>query len=344
MNISYDIFDLADFPVVLTDRNFIITYKNNLAAKLFGKLRKRSKIIRHFRNFNNSMDFSDINELDIETGTHFMRALVFPIEDNSLVFLFFTIYAFTDTKNLLEHVREYFAGNLLDFYCAAYSEYNSAEKASFYEKSVLSERAYSELMFLSSSFSDKPEFMCAEVFSLNDILDEMTKKLSLLSPFGLSIHYPVDYGEPCYSKINLKYFTFSIFRLIYMAFKLSRTGKLQLKTETVQDSFVYVTVSTESALTGNFSGETDFSSLVAMLPEFSFEFEILGKLGILEDSFSFSIKNSILQLYYKVKLQEGCNFIVRSEPPELRKKRIEKAVSEAFAKIKLLLSQIKKNP
>ena len=91
MNILYDIFELADFPVVITDKNFVITYKNGLAAKLFCGFRRRSKISRYFRNFKNEVDFSVINELDIETGTQFMRALVLPTDENTLIFRFWRL-------------------------------------------------------------------------------------------------------------------------------------------------------------------------------------------------------------------------------------------------------------
>ena len=83
MNISCDIFELADFPVVTTDKDFVILYKNKIATDAFGRLRKRSKINRYFINTNNC-DISSPNacELEIETGTQIKRALTFLLYDN----------------------------------------------------------------------------------------------------------------------------------------------------------------------------------------------------------------------------------------------------------------------
>ena len=340
MNISYDIFDLADFPIILTDRDFIIVYKNNLAAKFFGKLRKRSKIIKHFRNFKNDIDFSDINELDIETGTQFMRALVFPLEEEHFIFMFFTLYAFYDTNKILEYVRKHHAGNLLDFYFAAYREHKTLENASAFEKANVPERAYSELMHLLSYYADKPEFMRSEVYEISEMLSQISAKAaSHLSIFGLSTYYRKETSTPCFSKINLKIFTFSLYRIIYTAFKLSSTGKLQISIDDSNMSFADICICTETALPREFANANVFSSLVDLLPEFSFEFKILEKIGYLNDIIDFSVQNSVLKLRYRIKCETGFNLVVRSEPPELRKKRINKIISEAICKIKPLLSK-----
>lgn len=340
MDISYDIFDIADFPILLTDKNFIITHKNALAAKLFPKLRKRSKISRHFRNFKDDIDSSDINELDIETGTQFMRALVFPISENLFLFLFFPLYAFTDTKNLLEHIRENFSGNLLDFYCAAYREYKLINSARPFEKANVSERAYSELIYLVSAFSEKPNFMQEEVYNVTEITSSIVRKTaSLLAAFGLNISCKESEEKPCFSKINLRYFAFAIFRLIYIAFKLSRTGKIQISVDNSDYFLTDICVYTETAIPSEFIDTSNFYSLIALLPEFSFELAILKKMDLLNNVFSFSIKNSVLKLHYHLKRESGFNFVVRSESPMLRKKRINKVISETLSKIKILLSK-----
>ena len=341
MDISYDIFDMTDFPILLTDKDFIIIYKNSLASKLFGKLRKHSKIIRHFRNFKTDIDFSNINEVEIETGTQFMRALVFPISEKTYLFLFFPIYAFTDTKKLLEHVRKNFSGNLLDFYCTAYKEHKRLEKAHPFEKANLSARAYSELMQLVSSLSEKPEFMQEEVYDIAHIISLICAKASAsLAVFGLSIACDDTAQGPCFSKINLRYFTFSIFRLIYMAFKLSANGKIQISVDNSRYFSADICICTETSMPPELAEKSDFYSLAKLVPEFSFELALLEKLDIFNDAFSFTLKNSVLKLHCQIKCESTFNFVVRSESMALRKKRIDKIVSETLGKIKLLLSKI----
>ena len=223
MNISYDIFDVADFPIVLTDSNFIIIYKNRLAAKLFGTLRKRSKITRHIRNFKSDIDLSDINELNIETGTQFTRALVLHLGENLFVFSFLSIYAFTSKLELAEHIKSSFGGDFMSFFCTAYKEYAKFESMSKTERANVPERAFPEL--------------------------------------------------------------------------------------------------------------------AKILPEFSFEFSLLQKLGFFDNSLYFTLENSVLKLRYRIKCATGSDFLFRSEPQEIRRRRLDKIIGELLRKTKLLLSK-----
>lgn len=335
MNISYDIFELADCPVIITDENFVITYKNSLASKLFCGFRRRSKITRYFRNFKNDVDFSDINELNIETGTQFMRALVLPIGENDLAFLFFTLYAFTDTKKLLEYVRENFAGSFIDFSCALYSAYNKSKKANGFARASMSERAYSELITLLSLFTESPLFENTEAHNISELLEAISVKATrTLSAFGLRTQ-SVSLPDECYySKINLRAFCFIIFRMLYMAFRLSDTGKIQISLNSFKVSYADICVSTHTMLTDGHR-----ISLIYEFPELLFEFDILKKAGVIDDCLSFSIENSILKLHYKIKCEANSGLSLRSASKEMQKKRISKAISEMLFITKSILSK-----
>ncbi len=338
MNISYDIFDIADCPVIITDKNFTIIYKNNLASKFFCGFRKKSKISRHFHNVKNDTDFSEINELDIETGTQFMRALVLPIDENILAFLFFSIYAFTDINKLISYVREHYSGNLMDFYCKAYREYEENVKYGSFAKRNISERAYAELLSLMSFFTEKPVFMQTEVYNISELLQNISKKFSgTLPAFGLQISNLEIEETDCYAKINLNIFCFVIFRMIYMAFRLSDKGKIQISLDSSHYPQLEIYVSTHTNINPDIIKNKDFASLADIFPEFSFEFEIFKKAGFFDNILSFSLDNFVFKLRYNIKCETGF-FTLRSEGAETRQKRIDAAISNAFAQIKNLLS------
>jgi len=343
MDISYDIFDLTDFPIIITDGDFIIKYKNRLASKLFGKLRKGSKITRYLRNFKKDIDFFNICELDIETGTQFMRALIMPLNNEAFAFLFFTVYAFTDFSKLSEFANNNFGENLLDLYCNAYRQYKSSEGSAGKEKSNVPERTISELMAMTSLLFEKPDFMQTELFDIADIMLQISSKISSkLSVLGLKsalAEIPESENGCCFAKINPRHFSFIIFRMIYTAFKLSDTGKIRIFFEEGKYSDINICISTQSSLNPELEDICDFSYLINALPEFSFEFHLLKKMGVLGNSLFFSFNNSILKLHYKLKRETGCNFILRSEPAEIRKRRIEKIISEALLKTKKMLSK-----
>lgn len=339
MNLSYDIFELADIPVIVTDGDFVITYKNKLAAKLFCGFRRRSRISRYFRNFKNDADFSAVSELDIETGTQFMRALVMPIGENALAFLFFTVYAFTDTKKLLEYIREKFSANFIDFYCAVYSACKNAGRSDF-RGGNSSERAYSELLTMMSFFSEETFSLREETFNISELLENITKKASRsLSAFGLNPCKALVFDEDCYAKINLRAFCFAVFRMLYIAFRLSDTGQVQVSLDSSRISGADVCIFTRTSLSPELVNESDFCSLMNVFPEFSFEFDILKKTGFLDNALCFTLENSTLKLHYKIKCETGLGFLLRSESEKERKKRADTAVSEMLSTIRFLLSK-----
>ncbi len=275
MNISYDIFDLVDFPVVITDKNFIIIYKNNIACEYFGKLRKRSKITRYLADSTKNTDFSVISEAEFETGTLIKRALVFSKND-FIAFFFLSAMQFDGYIAVSEHIREKFAGE--------------------------SFRALGLKLYCAKINSQTREF--------------------------------------CQANICLTHFLFVLFRLIYLGFKFSADGNLEISIDYLHTNHADICVSARTALKNDSIRGKSFSSVLKMLPEFPFEFDILEKCQLFEqNSLSYKLENSILKLHFKVKCDTGETLSVRSESTLKRKKRISKAVSVFLCKTKNLLSK-----
>lgn len=342
MNVSYDIFDLADCPVVITDKSLVITYKNGLAAKLFCGFRRRSKISRYFRNLKNDVDLSAINVLDIETGTQFMRALVLPADENTRVFLFFTLLAFTNSEKLLTYARENYSGDFIDFYCTAFREYAKMQNADSFARHRIPERAYSELLTLLSFFAEKPFFMQEETYNVSELIEIISDKISKrLSVFGLKAASAEIAEKDCYAKINIRIFCFLVFRMLYMAFRLSGTGSVQISLDSSRYSHIEICVSTRTDRIYEEAENGNFALLANIFPEFSFEFDVLKRMGFFDNILFFSQRGSKLNLRYTLKRDISSSFILRAGGAEIFKKRIDKAVNSAFAQIKHLLSKNK---
>ena len=343
MNISYDIFDLVDFPVVITDKNFIITYKNNIACEYFGKLRKRSKITKYLSDYAKNTDFSVISEAEFETGTLIKRALVFE-EKDFVIFFFLSAMQFDSYELLSEYIKEKFDGNCLNFYFLAYKEYLNLQEISNFEKANVPERTYADLLALIRILAGNPSFMQKEGLDLAEIISYTAKRAGeSFRALGLKLYCAKISGEArdfCRANISLCSFLFIVFRLIYSGFKFSADGNLEISINYLHKNHADICVSVRTALKKKDVCGKSFSSLLKMLPEFSFEFDILEKCKMFEsDWLSYELENSVLKLHFKVKCETNETLFVRSESAAQRKKRISKAVSVLLCKTKILLSK-----
>ncbi len=343
MSISFDIFDLVDFPIIVTDKNFIITYKNNIACEYFGKLRKRSKITKHLTGFANDTDFSLNSEAEFETGTLIKRALVFA-ESDFVVFLFLSAIQFENYTAVAGYIKERFAGNFLGFYCSAYKEYSALQAMSDFEKANVPERTFADLLALIRILGEKPPFMKKEYLDLAEIVSYTAKRTGeSFRALGLKLYLDEISDKTrdfCRANIALDDFLFVIFRLIYSGFKLSADGNLRLSIDYLHTGHADICVRTRTALKKKDVQGKSFSYILKMLPEFAFEFDILEKYQIFEqNTLSYEIENSFLKLHFKVKCAYGDTLLVRSDSPEKKKKRLARAVSVFLCKAKSLLSK-----
>ncbi len=343
MNTSFDIFDLVDFPIIVTDKNFIITYKNNIACEYFGKLRKRSKITKYLADFANDTDFSLNSEAEFETGTLIKRALVFS-ENDFVVFLFLSAIQFENYSAVADYIKERFAGSFLRFYLSAYKEYSALQAMSGFEKANVPERTYADLLALIRILGENPSFMKKEGLDLAEIVSYTAKRAgNSFRALGLKLYLDKisdKTREFCRADIALDDFLFVIFRLIYSGFKFSADGNLQLSIDYLHTNHADICVRTRTAIKKKDVQGKSFSSLLKMLPEFAFEFDILEKYQLFEqNTLSYELNDSILKLHFKVKCDWGGTLIIRSESPEKKKKRLSRAVSVFICQAKSLLSK-----
>ena len=343
MNISYDIFDLVDFPIVITDKDFIIIYKNHIACEYFGKLRKRSKITRYLSDYTNNADFSVNSEAEFETGTLIKRALVF-LEKEYCIFLFLSAVQFENYDSIVPYIKEKFAGSFSDFYFSAYKEYLSLQAMTDFEKAHVPERTYADLLELIRILADKPSFMQKEGADLAELIAYIAKHASnRFRALGLKVYLRPIYSEAydfCRANICLTNFLFLVFRLIYTGFKFSSDGNVQISINYLHTNHADICVSVHTHLQKKDVSGKSYSALLKLLPEFSFEFDILEKCGIFElDTLSYELENSVLKLHLKVKCACGETLFVRSESLLQRKKRTAQAVSAFICKTKKLLSK-----
>ena len=143
----------------------------------------------------------------------------------------------------------------------------------------------------------------------------------------------------CYAKINLRIFCFVIFRVFYIAFRLSSTGKVRISLDTPRYSNIEICVSTHTDAPSKSSDSGDCDYLAKLFPEFSFEFDILKRTGLFDNTLQFCQSGSDLKLRYTIKRDYGTSLSLRAGNAEIHQKRINAAVNTAFAQIKKLLSK-----
>ncbi len=343
MTLSYDIFNLVDFPIIVTDKNFIIIYKNNTACEYFGKLRKRSKITKYLADFAKDMDFSVNSEAEFETGTLIKRALVFA-ESDFVVFLFLSAMQLENYAAVAGHIKERFAGNFLGFCFSAYREYSALQAMSAFEKANVPERAYADLLALIRILGENPSFMKKEYLDLAEIVSYTAHRAGAgFRALGLKL-YLAEISDKtrafCCANIALDDFLFVIFRLIYSGFKFSADGNLLLSIDYLYTNHADICASVRTTLKKSDVQGKNFSSLLKMLPEFAFEFDLLEKYSVFEqNTLSYELENSFLKLHFKVKCDCGDTLFIRSESPEKRKNRLARAVSTFICEAKSLLSK-----
>ena len=147
MNILYDIFDLVDFPVIVTDSNMMILYKNHHAARYFGKIRKKSKITKYMISGNADIDFLVTHELEIDSGTPIKRALVICHEAYRIL-MFMPCLQFDNHREIVKTLNERFDGDIFKLYMADYKYYAEYKDPLCSGKRKISERGFDELFSL----------------------------------------------------------------------------------------------------------------------------------------------------------------------------------------------------
>lgn len=347
MSVSYDILDLADFPIIVTNSSFFIKHKNTVASRLFPKIRKGSKIMRHAVDTNGCTNSGDLCEIDFQTGTQFKRALTFCPSADDVFFFFFSYAQFCECEKLTERVKEVYSGNFLDFYIAAYNQYGKSQSADVLSRKSHShapERLYEELMLLVHACADRPAFMKKDIYDMAELVLKISRRVgSSLRALGLKM--PAAKISPkaekfCFCKINLNNFSFAVFRMIYAGYSFSCDGGVNMSLEISGSGDALLCVYTKIDRAESGRKNNSFSSLLADFSELSLETEILKKLDLLEKSLTYSLEDSVLKIEFKIKCIDGLEpLMLRSDPFGKRAKKISSSIGANILKLKKLLSK-----
>lgn len=345
MSVSYDIFDLIEFPVIVTNERFVIKYKNFVASKLFSKFRKGSNIMRHSFDDMKNAEISNLSEIELKTGTQLTRALVFSHPSNDIFFVFLSRIQSDDSEKLIKRINEAYKGNFWDFYISAYSEYIASQRAIlFHEEASAPIRLYNDLtLLMNASFSDL-SFTKRNVYDIAELVSAISYKVSgSLCSLGLKLtskFIPTKDQQACFCRINLNDFTFVVLRMIYIAFKNSNDHCVDLSMHCPNGDSCIIDVSAKTSL-GTYVPQTELvDHLKFSLSELSFEFEFLRKTKILDSTVECRIEDSVLHLCFKVHcLSRLDSFTLLSASQTLLNAKLAKFISLNTSKIKYLLSK-----
>lgn len=345
MSVSYDILDLADFPIIVTNGKFAIKHKNAVASRLFPKFRKGSKIMRHAVDTGGCTFPCDLCEIDFQTGTQFERALTFCPSSNDAFFFFFSYAQFCKNSELIERVNGAYGGNFLDFYIAAYNQYDKSQSAGVLSNnSHAPKRLYEDLMLLIRAGADKPAFMKKDVYDLSEIVSDISRKVgSSLRALGLKM--PAAQISPeakkfCFCKINIGDFSFTVFRMIYAGYSFSSDGCVNMSLEHFENGDALLRVFTKTARAERGAPSGSFSALLADFSELSLETEILKKLELFQKSLTYTVENGILKIDFRIKCIDGFEpFMLRSDSFGKRAKKIASNIRANISKLRKLLSK-----
>lgn len=337
--ICYDIFNLADFPIIITDRNFTIQYKNSIAKSFFSGFRKRSKMFLYTDNLDKDSDLSEPLEIEFSQGTQYKRALVFAYDENTVFFIFLSNLQFEFFPPIFERVKEDFGGNFLDFYISAYNTYARSQNAF---EAFAPPRLLEDLMLLMKFSRNKLSFLNKEVCDIAQTLDFIFQRIgNSFSALGFKVNTLSainDIHSPYFCKINPEEFLFLLFTMIYTAFKFSGDGYIAPKLECGPDDHVIFRISTKicKKLREN---EQDALHILSELSELSLEIGILKKLYEFEKTVSCYIKDGILNIEFKLKCISGREMMtLRSDVAKTRKRVFNRAISANISRIKKLLA------
>lgn len=338
--LCYDILDLADFPIIVTNRNFVIQYKNTMAVPFFSSFRKGSKITRHTPYLDENTDVSKLCEIEFTTGTHYKRALVFFHEPDSVFFIFLSSVQFEKSGFIIEHLRNAYNGNFFDFHIAAYNAYPQAQSLPALSSP---NRLFDDLLTLIDLQGSAPSFMRKEIHDITALVTLISERVgNAVSALGMQMPSAIISPRAvnsCFCNINISEFSFVMFKMIYSAFRLSENKCVTLSLDKLDDDYVTLTVFTQSKK--KFSDEeNDPFAFVSELSELSLEVMLLKKLNVFSKSIGFKTENNVIFLEFNIPCVNTLEeFPLRSPQDHFQKQRTSRIISRNTSKLKELLSK-----
>lgn len=338
MSLSFEIFELTEFPVVVTTADFKIIYKNSAASVFSPKFRQGSKITKYIAYQTKNPSISEIKRAEFITGTPYKRAVVSSSGmGDTLLFLFISRIQFDDCEKFINHIEENHNGDFVKFYISAYTEYiNSAKiKLPDFERKVPA-RLGSDLIYLLNSTSKVPNFIRKDAIDITYMLTKTVKRLSsTLRVLGIHIS-EADISEKakfmCICKTDPYDFSFIIMRMIYIALKFSSTSKIYVSVDYISENgSADICVSTKSSFE-DIENEKFIAEELSRITELSFEYKIFREIYKTHDFLSFDLKNSLLKINYTLPCADYSELLKLRAAASVSEKRKTRRILSVFAK------------
>lgn len=338
MSLSFEIFELTEFPVVVTTADFKIIYKNSAASVFSPKFRQGSKITKYTAHQTKNPSISEIKRAEFITGTPYKRAVVSSSGiDNTLFFLFISRIQFDDCEKFINYIEENHNGDFVKFYISAYTEYINSAKINFpdFERKTPA-RLGSDLIYLLNSTSKVPDFIRKDAIDITYMLKKTVNRLSSsLRVLGIHIS-EVNISEKarfmCICKVDPYDFSFIIMRMIYLALKFSSTSKIHVSIDYInEDGSADICVSTKSSFE-DIENEKFIAEELSKITELSFEYKIFSEIYKTQDFLSFDLKNSLLKINYKIPCADYSELLKLRASASLFEKRKTRRLLSIFAK------------
>jgi hypothetical protein len=117
--------------------------------------------------------------------------------------------------------------------------------------------------------------------------------------------------RPCICDVNVDFLLFILFRLIYAAFKLSADGGASISLFAEENGYATLLLSAHTRVSPEALSE-GLISLIKLIPEFVFEYNLLEKYDQLSHSVSVEVRNSMLKISMRLKCEVSPSLGVRA--------------------------------
>ncbi len=294
MEQSFDIFLLADFPIIVTDGALKIVFKNTAAKLLLPKLRKSANMGKYLSEETENGACIKTKVINIKGGTHYKRAVLFDVGlSKNYALLFLPRLQFDGYEEFLSLAERKYGTDIAALFSDLYKNVPADTGL------PLTSRVNDELIDLIKSDSYAPSFMKKDVVDIAFILKRTTGKLSRsLRAFGVRIFAEAKTldSAPIFCKTDKSELSFILMRLVYIALRLSLDSRICISLLVdEQNDNVLIDFVTATALPNFNSRGFENELLCSSLPELAFELAMAKHIGKAEKLFFFSAHDGIFK-------------------------------------------------
>ena len=250
--------DILAFPVFATDKNGCIFYKNNIAKRSIGTLRKGSHIMRYLPN-EALPEKSGLVHIFAPNGAC-TKALVL-MDENEYLFLCFFRLQYADAEAVASHLLS----SLGETPSAFFHRFGDTSGKTN-EKNTLPPRLSSDILHLTT-----PACPTAKLGNIIDALFEKTNTSFCALGYNITTCLSAEFLGASPAKIPLCDFLFLYGTLLYCTMKLSENGKLSVSlTSDPKENVHILSFETEARQERGESADI-FSMLRMIAPECALE-------------------------------------------------------------------------